>query len=80
MLLDRAYVASKNSGIRFNVATIPTTFNAPSRGAFDPNYMKALFNVGYDQAKSASPFAAEPPPFPDSQANGSGEPKPKLNR
>jgi len=69
VLLDRAYVAAKNSGIGFNVATIPPSFNAPSRGAFDPDYMKALFNVGYDQGKSENPFAAEPPAFPGSPAN-----------
>jgi Patatin-like phospholipase len=69
VLLDRAYVAARNSDIGFNVATIPPSFNAPSRGAFDPDYMKALFNVGYDQGKSENPFAAEPPPFSGSPAN-----------
>jgi hypothetical protein len=80
VLLDRAYVAAKNSGIGFNVATIPPSFNAPSRGAFDPDYMKALFNVGYDQGKSPSPFAAEPPAFPGSPANGMSDPQPGANR
>ncbi len=80
VLLDRAYVAAKNSGIGFNVATIPPGFNAPSRGAFDPDYMKALFNVGYDQGKSASPFAAEPPAFPGSPVSGMSDPQPGANR
>ena len=75
-LLDRAYVAAKHSGVGFNVATIPPGFSAPSRGAFDPNYMKALFSVGYDQGKSGSPFAAEPPPFPGSSASIPNDPKP----
>ena len=80
VLLDRAYVAAKNSGIGFNVATIPPSFNAPSRGAFDPDYMKALFNVGYDQGKSATPFAGEPPAFPAPPANGMSDPQPGANR
>jgi hypothetical protein len=80
VLLDRAYVAAKNSGIGFNVATIPPSFNAPSRGAFDPDYMKVLFNVGYNQGKSPSPFAAEPPAFPGSPANGMSDPQPGANR
>jgi len=80
VLLDRAHVAAKNSGIGFNVATIPSSFNAPSRGAFDPDYMKALFNVGYDQGKSENPFAAEPPAFPGSPANGMSDPQPGANR
>jgi len=80
VLLDRAYVAAKNSGIGFNVATIPPGFNAPSRGAFDPDYMKALFKVGYDQGKSENPFASEPPAFPGSPANGMSDPQPGANR
>ena len=64
MLLDRVFVAAKNSGIGFNVATIPASFNAPSRGPFDPDYMNALFDVGLAQGKSAEPFAAAPPPYP----------------
>jgi len=80
VLLDRAYVAAKNSGIGFNVATIPPSFNAPSRGAFDPDYMKALFNVGYDQGKGATPFAGEPPAFPAAPANGMSDPQPGANR
>ena len=80
VLLDRAYMAAKNSGIGFNVATIPPGFNAPSRGAFDPDYMKALFKVGYDQGKSENPFASEPPAFPGSPANGMSDPQPGANR
>ncbi len=64
LMLDRAYIAAKNSGIPFNVATIPPDFNAPSRGAFDPDYMKALFRTGYELGKSAAPFASAPPPYP----------------
>ncbi len=64
LMLDRSFVASKNSGIGFNVASIPPDFNAPSRGAFDPDYMKALFQTGYALGKSGNAFAGEPPPFP----------------
>jgi hypothetical protein len=80
ILLDRAYVAAKHSGIGFNVATIPVSFNAPSRGAFDPDYMKALFKVGYDQGNSANPFADEPPPFPGPPASVTSAPQPGANR
>jgi predicted acylesterase/phospholipase RssA len=78
LMLDRTYVAAKNSGIGFNAATIPASFNAPSRGAFDPDYMKALFNAGYDQGKSANAFADKPPPYAAAPATdpagGSGKP------
>ncbi len=57
-------MAAKNSGVGFNAATIPADFSAPSRGPFDPNYMKALFDVGFAQGNSAAAFANAPPPYP----------------
>jgi predicted acylesterase/phospholipase RssA len=68
LMLDRAFVLAKRSNVGFNVASIPPTFNAPSRGPFDPDYMKALFQTGYDLGNSATPFSAEPPAYPGSSA------------
>jgi predicted acylesterase/phospholipase RssA len=68
LMLDRTYVAAKNAGVGFNAATIPADFSAPSRGPFDPNYMKALFDVGYAQGKSPAAFANAPPPYPAAPA------------
>jgi len=73
LMLDRAYVAATRSGIGFNVATIPSSFNVPSHGAFDTAYMGALFQVGYDLGNSAEPFNNEPPPYPDRPAVQSGD-------
>jgi hypothetical protein len=64
VLLDRAFVAAKNSGVGYNVAAIPPSFNAPTRGPFDPDYMRALYQAGYDQGKGAGAFSAVPPPYP----------------
>jgi predicted acylesterase/phospholipase RssA len=75
VLLDRAFVAAQHSGIGFNVATIPPSFSASSRGAFDLDYMKALFKIGYDQGKGTNPFAAQPPPFPGPPANVTSDPQ-----
>jgi len=71
LMLDRAYLLAKRSGIPFNVASIPPDFSAPSRGAFDPDYMRALFQAGVEQGKSATPFAAAPPPYPAAPAQPS---------
>jgi predicted acylesterase/phospholipase RssA len=68
LMLDRAYVVAKRSGVGFHVASIPPSFDAPSRGAFDPKYMVALFQTGYDLGKSPSPFSAEPPPYSEQSA------------
>ena len=64
LMIDRAFVVAKRSSVEFNVATIPASFNAPSRGPFDPNYMKTLFQVGFDQGNGSTAFAATPPPPP----------------
>jgi sarcosine oxidase gamma subunit len=64
LMIDRAYIVAKRSGVEFNVASIPATFNAPSKGPFDPEYMKALFEVGSVQGKGPIAFAATPPPPP----------------
>ena len=74
LMLDRTFVAAKNSGIGYNVASIPADFSAPSRGAFDPDYMKALFTAGFDLGKSGNAFAGSPPAYPG-QSTGAIEPK-----
>jgi predicted acylesterase/phospholipase RssA len=64
LMIDRAYLAAKRSGIDFDIASIPASFNAPSRGPFDPDYMTALFQLGENLGKSATPFGSAPPPYP----------------
>ena len=75
LMLDRAYVVAKRSDVGFNVASIPPSFNAPSRGPFDTEYMRALFQTGYDLGNSATPFRAEPPPYPGSSSTQSVDPE-----
>ncbi len=72
LMLDRTYIVAKRSGVDFNVATIPASFHAPSKGPFDPDYMTALFQTGYEQGRGATPFSTELPPQP-------GEPKPESS-
>lgn len=63
VMIQQAYLAAKRSDIPFDLATIPSSFNEPSRGAFDTEYMKLLFNVGFDQGKLGTAFTHEPPAF-----------------
>ena len=63
-MIDRVYIAAKRNEVGFNVATIPPDFKAPSRGPFDPIYMGALYQVGENLGKSATPFANQPPAYP----------------
>jgi hypothetical protein len=69
LMLSLTYAAAKRSGVGFNVATIPASFNAPSKGPFDPQYMGTLFKTGYEQGRSAAAFASEPPSYPGEPAS-----------
>lgn len=61
--IDRAYVLSRRSDIPYNLAFIDDAFSAPSRGPFDSDYMKTLFEFGYAQGKNGLAFRNEPPDF-----------------
>ena len=59
--IDRAYVIARRTGIPFNLAYVDSAFSAPARGAFDTDYMKALYEFGVAQGRGAEPFRSEPP-------------------
>ena len=59
--IDRAFALAKRSNVPFHLAFIDEAFSAPSRGPFDSDYMKALFDFGYAQGKSGLAFRNEPP-------------------
>jgi hypothetical protein len=61
--IDRAYATAKRSGIGFYVAYVDPSFSAPARGAFDPDYMKALYEVGFAKGAGPDPFLREPADF-----------------
>jgi len=48
--------AAQRQGISLNVAQIDSEFQHPARGAFDPDYMKALFDFGVEQAMKGKAF------------------------
>jgi hypothetical protein len=64
LMLDLAQVLARKSGVAFNIATIPYSFNMPSRGAFDSAYMNALYQLGFEQGKGTAAFASQLPPDP----------------
>jgi len=61
--IDRAYVLATRSKVPFRLALIDDAFTAPSRGPFDSDYMKALFDFGFAQGKNGQAFRHEPPDF-----------------
>jgi predicted acylesterase/phospholipase RssA len=48
--------AAQKQGISLSVAQIDPEFQHPSRGAFDPEYMKALYDFAVEQAKKGKTF------------------------
>lgn len=60
-----AAAAAKRSGTPFNLAFVDQGFHHASRGMFDAAYMKAMFESGVQQGRSATPFLAGVPGIDD---------------
>ena len=61
--LYRIYDIIQNDGVGFNLAYIGSDFNEPHKEEFDTEYMKALFNYGYEHALHGYPWSKYPPGF-----------------
>ncbi len=72
--LYRIYATSERDHVDFNLTFIPASFNTPHREEFDTAYMRALFEVGVNAAKSEAPWHKVPPGFAaDSREPPTGE-------
>ncbi|HEU4809861.1 MAG TPA: patatin-like phospholipase family protein [Sphingomicrobium sp.] len=61
--LYRIYTTTQRDGIDFNLTYIPASFNVPHNEEFDTNYMRSLYDVGLDAAKSGYQWQKYPPGF-----------------
>ena len=59
----RIYTTAQRDGVDFNLAYIPESFHFPHQEEFDTDYMRALFETGYDLAKNGYPWEKTPPGF-----------------
>ena len=59
--LLRAYTMSVATGTDFHYTSISPTFDVQPTKAFDPVYMKALFDLGYEFGKSGQEWPSVPP-------------------
>lgn len=57
----RMYNTSVQDGVDFNLAYISSDFTMTLPEPFDPGYMRALFNYGYQRAQHGYPWAKRPP-------------------
>ena len=61
--LYRIYATTERDGVDFNLAYVPASFDVPHREEFDPEFMRALYKVGYDMAARGYPWEKKPPGF-----------------
>jgi len=61
--LYRIYATAERDEVDFNLAFIPSTFNAPHKEEFDTEYMRALYATGYEMTLKGFPWLKTPPGF-----------------
>jgi predicted acylesterase/phospholipase RssA len=59
--LARMYARAKSDHIDYNLAAIPSDFNAPHPNPFDRAYMQALYERGLAMGRAGYPWAKAPP-------------------
>ena len=59
--LYKIYTTAQRDGIDYNLAYIPKTFNATHKEDFDSEYMRKLFQTGYDLAVKGYRWDKVPP-------------------
>lgn len=59
----RMYAQSERDHTDFNVASIPPDFNEPNKSAFDPVYMRALYQEGYKEVLAGKAWQKVPPGY-----------------
>ncbi len=59
--LYKIYTTAQRDGMDYNLAYIPKTFNAPHKEDFDTEYMRKLFQTGYDLAVKGYQWEKVPP-------------------
>lgn len=62
--VQRIYLQALRDRAEYNLAAIPAPFFHPRQQPFDQNYMRALFKLGFDQARQGDPWMKAPPGLP----------------
>ena len=47
---------ARQNGFKLKVTAVPESFSHPEEEMFDPKYMRALFQVGYDAIVDGDPW------------------------
>ena len=73
--LYRIFSTTQRDGIDYNLAFIPASFNTPHVENFGTEYMRSLFDKGYNMAVGEFPWYKMPPGFDYSMEQNAGEAK-----
>ena len=57
------YLTTQRDGLDYNLAFIRPSFNAPHREEFDTEYMRALFQTGFEMAAKGNRWHRVPPGY-----------------
>lgn len=63
------YLEAKDHQLEFHLVYMPSDFREPDE-AFDPAYMRELFNIGYQQGKEGGAWESELPEFQNKRKRG----------
>lgn len=61
--LYQIYITCQRDGVDFNLASIPADFDVPHREDFDTEYMRALFELGYEMGAQNYHWQKVPPGY-----------------
>lgn len=59
--LYRIYANARRDGIAFRAIWVPDSFTMREEGPFDPVYMRALYQTGFEMGRKGIPWATQPP-------------------
>ncbi|HEX5212199.1 MAG TPA: patatin-like phospholipase family protein [Pseudolabrys sp.] len=59
----RMYLTAQRDGVDFNLASIRDDFNVPYREPFDKDYMRAVFDYGYEKGRAGYAWQKTPPGY-----------------
>ena len=59
----RMYLTTKRDGIDFNLASISDDFTVPYKGPFDKEYMRSLFQYGFEKGRAGYQWQKTPPGY-----------------
>ena len=72
------FLATRRDGVAFRVAYIGADFHADRAEPFDPAYMQALFDYGYDQGLHGTAWRTQPSPVGSFAAPGRNPTAPRV--